>query len=91
MFLGGLMTGRSPEMAGKKLEPWEILSAVSLLSSSLPTLILTGIAIVLPVSLAGLNNYGPHGFMEIFYTYAAEAVNNGTSIAGLVATHHFTT
>lgn len=90
MFLGGLMTGRSPEMAGKKLEPREIiLSALSLLSSSLPTLILTGIAIVLPVGLAGLNNYGPHGFMEIFYTYAAEAVNNGSPMAGLTANTPF--
>lgn len=90
MFLGGLMTGRSPEMAGKKLEPREIiLSAISLLSSSLPTLILTGIAIVLPVGLAGLNNYGPHGFMEIFYTYAAEAVNNGSPMAGLTANTPF--
>ena len=90
MFLGGLMTGRSPEMAGKKLDPWEvILSALSLLSSSLPTLILTGIAIALPVGLVGLNNYGPHGFMEIFYTYAAEAVNNGSPMAGLVANTPF--
>ncbi len=90
MFLGGLMTGRSPEMAGKKLEPWEIiLAAASLLSSSLPTLIFTGIAIVLPVALAGLNNYGPHGFMEIFYTYAAEAVNNGSPMAGLTANTPF--
>lgn len=90
MFLGGLMTGRSPEMAGKKLEPWEIiLGAASLLSSSLPTLILTGIAIILPVGLAGLNNYGPHGFMEIFYTYAAEAVNNGSPMAGLTANTPF--
>lgn len=90
MFLGGLMTGRTPEMAGKKLDPWEtILAAASLLSSSLPTLILTGIAITLPAGLAGLNNYGPHGFMEIFYTYAAEAVNNGSPMAGLTANTPF--
>ena len=38
MFLGGLMTGRTPEMAGKKIEPFEtILGAASLLLSSLPT------------------------------------------------------
>ncbi len=79
MFLGGLMTGRTPEMAGKKIEPLEtILGAGSLLLSSLPTLIFTAIAIALPVGLAGLNNYGPHGFMEIFYNYAADAVNNGS-------------
>jgi K+-transporting ATPase ATPase A chain len=60
-----------------------------LLSSSLPTLILTGIAVALPVGLVGLNNYGPHGFMEIFYTYGAEAVNNGSPMAGLVANTPF--
>ena len=92
MFLGGLMTGRTPEMAGKKIEPLEtILGAGSLLLSSLPTLIFTAIAIALPVGLAGLNNYGPHGFMEIFYNYAADAVNNGSPMLDLPQTHHSTT
>jgi K+-transporting ATPase ATPase A chain len=90
MFLGGLMTGRTPEMAGKKIEPFEtILGAGSLLLSSLPTLIFTAIAIALPVGLAGLNNYGPHGFMEIFYNYAADAVNNGSPAAGLTTNTPF--
>jgi K+-transporting ATPase ATPase A chain len=90
MFLGGLMTGRTPEMTGKKIEPFEtILGAASLLLSSLPTLIFTAIAIALPVGLAGLNNYGPHGFMEIFYNYAADAVNNGSPMAGLTTNTPF--
>jgi K+-transporting ATPase ATPase A chain len=90
MFLGGLMTGRTPEMAGKKIEPLEtILGAGSLLLSSLPTLIFTAIAIALPVGLAGLNNNGPHGFMEIFYNYAADAVNNGSPMAGLTTNTPF--
>lgn len=90
MFLGGLMTGRTPEMAGKKIEPFEtILGAASLLLSSLPTLIFAAIAIALPVGLAGLNNYGPHGFMEIFYNYAADAVNNGSPAAGLTTNTPF--
>jgi K+-transporting ATPase ATPase A chain len=90
MFLGGLMTGRSPEMAGKKIEPREIiLAAVSLLSSSLPTLVFTGIAISLPLALAGLNNYGPHGLMEIFYNYASICVNNGSPAAGLTTNTPF--
>jgi K+-transporting ATPase ATPase A chain len=90
MFLGGLMTGRTPEMAGKKIEPLEtILGAGSLLLSSLPTLIFTAIAVALPLGLAGLNNYGPHGFMEIFYNYAADAVNNGSPAAGLTTNTPF--
>ena len=90
MFLGGLMTGRTPEMAGKKIEPFEtILGAGSLLLSSLPTLIFTAIAVALPIGLAGLNNYGPHGFMEIFYNYAADAVNNGSPAAGLTTNTPF--
>ncbi len=90
MFLGGLMTGRGPEMVGKKLEPLEIImGGASLLFSSLPTLILTGIAIALPVGLAGLNNNGPHGFIEIFYNYASIAVNNGSPAAGLTANTPF--
>lgn len=90
MFLGGLMTGRTPEMAGKKIDPIEtILGAGSLLLSSLPTLIFTAVAVALPVGLAGLNNYGPHGFMEIFYNYAADAVNNGSPAAGLTTNTPF--
>jgi K+-transporting ATPase ATPase A chain len=84
VFVGGLMTGRSPDMAGKKIEPLEIiLSAASLLSSSLPTLVLGGIAIALPVGLAGLNNAGPHGLTEILYNVASVCINNGSPAAGL--------
>ncbi len=89
-FLGGLMSGRGPEIAGKKIEPLEIiLGAASLLFSSLPTLILTAIAIALPVGLAGLNNTGPHGLTEIFYNYASICVNNGSPAAGLTANTPF--
>jgi K+-transporting ATPase ATPase A chain len=84
MFVGGLMTGRSPDMAGKKIEPLEIiLSAVSLLSSSLPTLVISGIAIALPVGLMGLNNAAAHGLTEILYNVASVCINNGSPAAGL--------
>jgi len=90
MFLGGLMTGRSPEMAGKKIDPMDtIFAALSLLASSLATLIFVGVAIALPIGLAGLNNYGPHGFMEIFYNYASICVNNGSPAAGLTTNTPF--
>jgi len=32
-----------------------------------------------------LNNSGPHGFSEIFYTYASAAGNNGSAFAGITA------
>ena len=84
------MSGRGPEIAGKKIEPLEIiLGAASLLFSSLPTLILTAIAIALPVGLTGLNNTGPHGLTEIFYNYASICVNNGSPAAGLTANTPF--
>ncbi len=83
-FLGGLMSGRGPEVAGKKIEPWEItMSLASLLFSSLPTLILMGVAITLPFTIASLNNGGPHGLIEIFYNYASVCVNNGSPAAGM--------
>lgn len=84
VFVGGLMTGRSPDMASKKIEPLEIiLSGVSLMSSSLPTLIIGGISIALPVGLAGLNNAGSHGLSEILYNVASVCINNGSPAAGL--------
>jgi K+-transporting ATPase ATPase A chain len=32
-----------------------------------------------------LNNAGPHGFSEIFYTYASGTANNGSAFAGVTA------
>ena len=47
MFLAGLMIGRTPELFGKKLEPFEMIMAViGLLAPAVTLLILAGIAIV---------------------------------------------
>ncbi|MGC4068912.1 MAG: potassium-transporting ATPase subunit KdpA [Polyangiaceae bacterium] len=34
---------------------------------------------------ANINNAGPHGFSEIFYTYASGTGNNGSAFAGITA------
>jgi K+-transporting ATPase ATPase A chain len=84
MFIAGLMIGRTPELFGKKLEPFEMIMAViGLLAPAVIVLILAGIAIVLPVGLSSLNNAGPHGLSEILYAFASASGNNGSAFAGL--------
>jgi K+-transporting ATPase ATPase A chain len=84
MFIAGLMIGRTPELFGKKLEPFEMIMAViGLLAPAVIVLVLAGIAIVLPVGLSSLNNAGPHGLSEILYAFASASGNNGSAFAGL--------
>lgn len=86
MFLAGLMIGRTPEIFGKKLEPFEMMMAtIGLLVPSVAVLILAGISIMLPVGLSSLNNAGPHGLSEILYAFASACGNNGSAFAGLNA------
>jgi K+-transporting ATPase ATPase A chain len=86
MFLAGLMIGRTPEIFGKKLEPFEMIMAViGMLAPAVMVLILAGIAITLPVGLSSLNNAGPHGLSEILYAFASACGNNGSAFAGLNA------
>lgn len=84
MFLAGLMIGRTPEIFGKKLEPFEMIMAViGLLAPAVMVLILSGIAIILPVGLSSLNNAGPHGLTEILYAFSSACGNNGSAFAGI--------
>ena len=86
MFLAGLMIGRTPELFGKKLEPFEmIMAVVGLLAPSVTLLIFAAVAIVLPQGLSSLNNAGPHGLSEILYAFASACGNNGSAFAGLNA------
>ena len=86
MFLAGLMIGRTPEIFGKKLEPFEMIMAViGMLAPAVMVLILAGIAIILPAGLSSLNNAGPHGLSEILYAFASACGNNGSAFAGLNA------
>ncbi|MDD1751265.1 MAG: potassium-transporting ATPase subunit KdpA [Methanothrix sp.] len=86
MFLAGLMIGRTPELFGKKLEPFEmIMAVVGLLAPAVTLLILSGLAISFPGGLSSLNNAGPHGLSELLYAFASACGNNGSAFAGLNA------
>ena len=86
VFVAGLMVGRTPEYAGKKIESREVKLAV-LAIAVLPLVILglTSLSSVLEQGLAGPLNKGPHGFTEILYAFTSAVGNNGSAFAGLTA------
>ncbi len=86
VFVAGLMVGRTPEYAGKKIESREVKLAV-LAIAVLPLVILglTSLSSVLEQGLAGPLNEGPHGFTEILYAFTSAVGNNGSAFAGLTA------
>src|SRR5579862_9589958 len=56
------------------------------LAAPITLLLLTAIAVIAPLGLAGLTtNGGPHGFSEILYAYTSCLSNNGQAFAGLNA------
>jgi len=86
MFIAGLMIGRTPELLGKKLEPFEMkMATIALLLPSVAVLAFAGAAISLPIGISSLNNAGPHGLSEILYAFASACGNNGSAFAGLNA------
>jgi K+-transporting ATPase ATPase A chain len=86
MFIAGLMIGRTPELLGKKLEPFEmIMATVAILLPSITVLGFGGVAISLPLGFSSLNNAGAHGLSEILYAFASACGNNGSAFAGLNA------
>ncbi|MEI7474972.1 MAG: potassium-transporting ATPase subunit KdpA [bacterium] len=90
MFLVGLMIGRTPEIFGKKLEPFEMIMAViALVLPSIIQLIFGAFASTHNIGLSSLNNAGPHGLSEIIYAFASGAGNNGSAFAGLNANTPF--
>lgn len=90
MFLVGLMIGRTPEIFGKKLEPYEMIMAViALILPSVIQLTFGAIASSHHIGLSSLNNAGPHGLSEIIYAFASGAGNNGSAFAGLNANTPF--
>jgi K+-transporting ATPase ATPase A chain len=90
LFIAGLMVGRTPEYLGKKLEAREVKMAIlAMLAVPMATLLLTAVAAVLPVGLAGPENAGPHGFSEILYAYVSQSNNNGSAFAGLTGNTPF--
>lgn len=90
MFLAGLMTGRTPEMIGKKLDLREVvLACTSFLMSSFTALGFAAIALSTRAGLAAMSNAGPHGLTEVVYVFISTSINNGSFMAGLDVTQPF--
>lgn len=83
VFLAGLMTGRTPELFGRKIEAPEVrLLAVLVLLQPLVLLGFTATALAFP-SLTGNSNPGFHGISQVFYEFASAFANNGSGFEGL--------
>ena len=90
MFLAGLMTGRTPEMIGKKLDLREVvLACTSFLMSSFMALGFAAIALISPAGVAAMSNSGPHGLTEVVYVFISTSINNGSYMGGLDVTQPF--
>ena len=83
VFIAGLMTGRTPELFGRKIEVTEIkLLALVILLQPVVILGLTAIAIAFP-STTGTSNPAFHGISQVFYEYVSAYANNGSGFEGL--------
>ncbi len=83
VFLAGLMTGRTPELFGRKLETPQVrLLALLVLLQPITLLVFTAITLAVP-GLAGTSNPGFHGISQVFYEYVSAYANNGSGFEGL--------
>ena len=83
VFIAGLMTGRTPELFGRKIEAGEIkLLAVVILIQPITILSLTSIALFFP-ELTGNSNPHYHAISQVLYEYVSAFANNGSGFEGL--------
>lgn len=83
VFLAGLMTGRTPELFGRKIEAGEVrLLALLILLQPLVLLGFTAATLALPQFTAN-SNPGFHGISQVFYEYTSAFANNGSGFEGL--------
>lgn len=83
VFLAGLMTGRTPELFGRKIEVQEIkLLALLILLQPAVLLGFTAATLAFP-SITGNSNPGFHGISQVFYEYSSAFANNGSGFEGL--------
>jgi len=83
VFLAGLMTGRTPELFGRKIEAPEVkLLAVLVVLQPLVLLTLTAITLAFP-DLTGNSNPSFHGISQVFYEFTSAFANNGSGFEGL--------
>jgi K+-transporting ATPase ATPase A chain len=90
MFIAGLMVGRTPELYGKKIEPYEMtLTTIHILIPIFLILGLTTVAVLTDTGRSAILNPGPHGFSEILYAFSSASQNNGSAFGGLSANSVF--
>jgi K+-transporting ATPase ATPase A chain len=83
VFLAGLMTGRTPELFGRKIEAPEVrLLALLILLQPIVVLGFTALTLALPQFTAN-SNPGFHGISQVFYEYTSAYANNGSGFEGL--------
>lgn len=83
VFLAGLMTGRTPELFGRKIEAREV-RLLSLLVLLQPIVVLGFTAVTLAIpSITGNSNPSFHGISQVFYEYTSAFANNGSGFEGL--------
>lgn len=88
VFLAGLMTGRTPELFGRKIEAREVrLLSLLILLQPLVVLGFTALTLSLPQLTGGfetgISNPGFHGISQVFYEYTSAFANNGSGFEGL--------
>jgi K+-transporting ATPase ATPase A chain len=89
VFLAGLMTGRTPELFGRKIEAPEVkLLAVLVLLQPLVVLGFTAITLTMP-SITGNSNPAFHGISQVFYEFTSAFANNGSGFGGLSNTTYW--
>lgn len=83
VFISGLMTGRTPELFGRKIEGPEVrLLAILVLLQPLVVLGFTAATLAIP-GVTGNSNPGFHGISQVFYEYTSAFANNGSGFEGL--------
>ena len=90
VFIFGLMTGRTPEYLGKKIEGREMkLTALCIIIHPFLILAFSALAVSTEGGLAGITNPGFHGLSQVLYEYASSAANNGSGFEGLADNSYF--
>lgn len=84
VFIAGLMVGRTPELMGKKLTPFDMkMASTALLLPTCLALIGTAIAVSTEAGRSSVSNPSAHGFSQILYAFSSAANNNGSAYGGL--------
>ena len=79
VFLAGLLVGRTPEFLGKKIERSEMgWILLALFGPGIVILIVTALALLLPITMQSIGNPGPHGYTEVLYAFTSTVRNNGS-------------